>query len=67
VERFVGAALDAQPWGTVHVVVVRVQVLAVSAVLVAIAVAAGGRAVVELRVRRLVRELDLVPFVPDVE
>jgi hypothetical protein len=36
-------------------------------VLVAIAVAAGGRAVVELRVRRLVRELDLVPFVPDVE
>jgi hypothetical protein len=67
VERFVGSALDAQPWGTVHVVVVLVQVLAVSAVLVAIAVAAGGRAVVELRVRRLVRELDLVPFVPDVE
>ncbi len=66
-ERFVGSALDAQPWGTVHVVVVLVQVLAVSAVLVAIAVAAGGRAVVELRVRRLVRELDLVPFVPDVE
>jgi hypothetical protein len=67
VERFVGSALDAQPWGTVHVVVVLVQVLAVSAVLVAIAMAAGGRAVVELRVRRLVRELDLVPFVPDVE
>jgi hypothetical protein len=67
VERFVGSALDAQPWGTVHVVVVLVQVLAVSAVLVAIAVAAGGRAVVELRVRRLVCELDLVPFVPDVE
>lgn len=66
-ERFVGSALDAQPWGTVHVVVVLVQVLAVSAVLVAIAMAAGGRAVVELRVRRLVRELDLVPFVPDVE
>jgi hypothetical protein len=67
VERFVGSALDAQPWGTVHVVVVLVQVLAVSAVLVAIAMAAGGRAVVELRVRRLGRELDLVPFVPDVE
>ena len=67
VDRFVGSALDAQPWGTVHVVVALVLVLAVSAALVAAATAVGERVLVEVRVRRLMRELELPSTFPVVE
>jgi hypothetical protein len=43
VDRFVSSALDAQPWGTVHVAVALLLVLASSGVLVAAALAVGGR------------------------
>jgi hypothetical protein len=67
VDRFVGSALDAQPWGTLHVVVALVLVLAASAAIVATATAVGERVLVNVRVRRLMRELELASTFPVVE
>lgn len=67
VDRFVGSALDAQPWGTVHVVVALVLVLVLSAAVVATATAVGERVLVKLRVRRLLQELELASTFPVAE
>jgi hypothetical protein len=67
VDRFVGSALDAPPWGTVHVVVALVLVLALSAAFVATATAVGERVLVKVRVRRLMRELELTSAFPVAE
>jgi hypothetical protein len=67
VGRLVGSALDAPPWGTVHVLVALVLDLAVMAAVGVAAVGVGRRAVLELRFRRLVRALDILPTLPTVE
>ena len=67
VDRFVGSALDAQPWGTVHVVVALVLVLVLSVALAVTATAVGERVLVKLRVRRLMHELELASTFPVVE
>jgi hypothetical protein len=64
VERFVGSALDGQPWGTVHVVVALTIALVVSAMVVMLALAVSGRLRTELQVKRLSRDLDLLSVLP---
>lgn len=65
-DRFVGSALDSQPWGTVHVVVAVVVTVALSTLLVLV-VAAAATQVAKLRGLEMAPDPTLPPVLPTLE